>query len=155
MNLIMKRYSFSQNAGVAQLVSIPVINPFQEMSKIEKDSQNKDSVFNMIYAPDSVTGIPRSDLGTYLTEETNPLVRDFIERQLRNDLSAKTVSPPKEISDYEIAYLTRDRNEPIGEYVSRVNQYCARQKAQYQANKRAAMIRSRMPKKASVEPVKE
>ena len=98
------------------------------------DVSDKDNVFGMIYAPDPLTGRPRSDLGTYLSENTNPLVRDFIERQLRTDFSQYNSNVPADVDAGTIALLTRDRKETIEEYVSRVNSYADLNKRIYQKN---------------------
>ena len=100
----------------------------------QADVSDKDNVFGMIYAPDPLTGRPRSDLGTYLSENTNPLVRDFIERQLRTDFSQYNANVPADIDAGTIALLTRDRKETVEEYVGRVNSYADLNKRIYQKN---------------------
>lgn len=113
---------------------------YRDLSPVDKkmlpkiDVSDKDNVFGMIYAPDPLTGRPRSDLGTYLSENTNPLVRDFIERQLRTDFSQYNQNVPSDIDEGTIALLTRDRKETVEEYVSRVNKYADLNRSVYQKN---------------------
>lgn len=125
----MKRYSFSQYDGIVNLEL-----PFEECEPVERPSDNKDAdgVFELIFANDPLTSRPRSDLGTYLTDNTNPLLRDFIERNLRNDMSGRDVKVPDGISDEDIHYLTRDRSETDVEYIGRVTRYMNVQKQHYQ-----------------------
>lgn len=110
------------------------LSPVDKKLLPKTDVSDKDNVFGMIYAPDPLTGRPRSDLGTYLSENTNPLVRDFIERQLRTDFSQYNANVPADIDAGTIALLTRDRNETIDEYVGRVNSYADLNKRIYQKN---------------------
>lgn len=140
----MKRYKFSQ---VACLDNILETNELVDLSQLKGSESSKkksdSSVFKIIFADDPVTGRPRSDLGTYLTDETNPLVRDFIERQLRQDFNGKSQSIPEGISDRDLAILTKDRFESIDEYVKRVNQYCLVQKQKVQTTLKRAEMRKR------------
>lgn len=140
----MKRYKFSQ---VSCLDNILETNQPFDVTKLQGSETSKKksdgSVFKIIFADDPVTGRPRSDLGTYLTDETNPLVRDFIERQLRQDFNGKIPSIPDGISDRDLAILTKDRFESIDEYVKRVNQYCQAQKQKVQTTLKRAAIRKR------------
>ena len=145
----MKRYAFSQHVGLPTLSPVENINE-KDIPKLEPSKDS--SVFRIIFARDPITGRCRSDLGTYLTDETNPLVRDFIERQLRTDFSGKVSKTPDGLSDYDIAYLTRDRAETVDDYVKRVNNYCLAQRAHVQSEQRKASIRARMKK---LEPKKE
>lgn len=139
----MKRYKFSQVADYKDIdtsIGEPII--------VEKPAKENNEVFRMIYAPDSLTGRPRSDLGTYLGDNTSPVVRDFIERQLRTDFSGNVSSVPDGISDADIAYLTKDKNETVSDYQNRVQKYMMRQKV---AVKRASDIARRNALKKKVE----
>lgn len=145
----MKRYFFSQHYG---LVTLSPVTEISEKDIPQLEPAKDSSVFRIIFARDPITGRCRSDLGTYLTDETNPLVRDFIERQLRTDFSGQVLKTPEGLSDYDIAYLTRDRTETVDDYVKRVNDYCLAQRAKVQSEQRKAAIRARMKK---VEPKTE
>lgn len=140
----MKRYSFSQYDGIVDLAL-----PFEECEPVEHptDKKDSDSVFELIFANDPLTSRPRSDLGTYLTDNTNPLLRDFIERNLRNDMSGRDGKVPDGISDEDIHYLTRDRLETDVEYIGRVNRYMNVQKQRFQDGVRREIAkRSKTPK---------
>lgn len=131
----MKRVIFANQIGILGSQEL-----YRDLSPVDKkllpktDVSDKDNVFGMIYAPDPLTGRPRSDLGTYLSENTNPLVRDFIERQLRTDFSQYNQNVPADIDEGTIALLTRDRTETVEEYVGRVNSYADLNKRIYQKN---------------------
>jgi hypothetical protein len=137
----MKRYAYSQHFGLVSLTPSVAVD---EKDLIPIEQPKEASVFRIIFARDPITGRLRSDLGTYLTDETNPLVRDFIERQLRTDFSGQVVKTPEGISDSDIALLTRDRSETVDDYVKRVNAYCLQQRVNVQANQRKAAIRERI-----------
>lgn len=140
----MKRYKFSQVACLDNLFETNEPVDISQLKGSESSKKKSDSsVFKIIFADDPVTGRPRSDLGTYLTDETNPLVRDFIERQLRQDFNGKSSSIPDGISDRDLAILTKDRFESIDEYVKRVNQYCQAQRQKVQTTIKRAEMRKR------------
>lgn len=142
----MKRYKFSQCAD-APIVDYSLGEPIIP----EKIENNPNEVFNMIYAPDPLTGRPRSDLGTYLSENTSPVVRDFIERQLRQDFSANISKTPDGISDSDIIYLTKDKNETLSDYQERVKAYLYRQKDTFQKLKVAEINAKKRVTKSKVE----
>lgn len=134
----MKRYQFSQYD------SCPVVDYKNGDSlPVEDFKVENDNVFRLIYAPDPLTGRPRSDLGVYLSENTSPVVRDFIERQLRTDFSGRVPKVPEGLSDNDIAYLTKDSAETVDDYCSRVSDYLHMQKESYgraMARKRAIEV---------------
>lgn len=134
----MKRYYFSQYTGLEDLLVKP-----SSADPLEKPvNANQNEVFNLIYGADPVTCRPRSDLGTYLGDNTNPLVRDFIERQLRTDFSGNSAAVPDGLTDADLAVLTRDTKETVEEYSARLNSYMGVQKeifrkAQYMKKQKA------------------
>lgn len=134
----MKRYKFSQHEGLDNLVVSSIhlkSNPFPE------DKVEKNEVFSMIFAPDPLTGRPRSDLGLYMSENTSPLVRDFVERNLRTDFSSKSVPAPEGVSDSDVAFLTRGRDETVEDYLSRTRNYINDQRSVVKSEARKAVIR--------------
>lgn len=108
-------------------VITPTINYNKDFDLPESVKSESDHVFDMIFAPDPVSGLPRNDIGVFLNDKTSPTVRDFIQSQLHQDLSGKRVAVPDGISDDDIASLTRDSKETIEEYSSRVNAYMKNQ----------------------------
>lgn len=140
----MKRYKFSQVSCLDNILETKESVDLSQLKGSESSKKKSDSsVFKIIFADDPITGRPRSDLGTYLTDETNPLVRDFIERQLRQDFNGNNMSIPDGISDRDLAILTKDRFESIDEYVKRVNQFCQAQKRRVQTTIKRAEMRKR------------
>lgn len=128
----MNRVKFSQYQGLSCL-ELPYRECEPQPHVVEKMSS--EGVFDIIFADDPLTGRPRSDLGTYMTENCNPLVRDFIDRNLRNDFSQGEVKVPDGISDMDVHYLTRDRLETDVDYINRVNRYMTVQKQRFQVIK--------------------
>ena len=138
----MKPYKFSQYSDLRHLShNLPL--PEDQVPKL--NSSKEDNVLNIIFAIDPVTGRPRSDLGTYLTDETNPLIREYIERQLRTDFtSSSSVNVPEGISDDDLVTLTRDRSETVDDYVKRVNDYCLRQRSKVQSELQRSEYKRRL-----------
>lgn len=133
----MKRYKFSQYEG------IDLISPFVNIPEENVQPSKDEGVFQLIYAADPVTGRARSDLGTYMSENTNPLVREFIEKQLRTDFSHNSVPVPDGINERDIIALTRDSKETVDSYVGRINAYMMSQKVSVQQAQRRADVARR------------
>lgn len=91
------------------------------------DSQ-KEQVFNLIFAPDDFSGLPRNDIGVFLNEKTSPQVREFIQSQLHHDFCPK-VSVPDGITDDDISYCTRKSNETVEDFAQRISNYMRYQKS--------------------------
>lgn len=125
----MNRVKFSQHQGL-NCIELPYIE-CEPQPKVE-ETKSSEGVFDIIFANDPLTGRPRSDLGTYMTDNCNPLVRDFIDRNLRNDFSQGEVKVPDGISDTDVHYLTRDRLETDVDYINRVNRYMLVQRQRFQ-----------------------
>ncbi len=75
--------------------------PFLSMERIEKvnttranvvipevldDDNPEKQILGLIFAPDPLTGMPSSDISIYLSDKTNPQVRDYIQRFLMSEL---------------------------------------------------------------------
>lgn len=63
-----------------------------------QDQTSDHPILDVIFAPDPVTGNPRSDLSISLTADTSPVVRDFIERVLRTRHPSVTGAPNDEVA---------------------------------------------------------
>ena len=101
--------------------------PCEEIVENNVNSQ-KDQVFNLIFAPDEFSGLPRNDIGVFLNEKTSPQVREFIQSQLHHDFCPK-VSVPDGINDDDISFCTRKSNETLEDYASRISTYMRYQKS--------------------------
>lgn len=88
----------------------------------KKDTVNPDEVlFKVIYALDPETGLPKGDLQMFLSVETSPEVRDFIQKNLMRP----SVEKPKDcgLSIDEMNALSRHPGENRDAYISRMNDY--------------------------------
>lgn len=76
------------------------------------------ALYDMIYESDPVTGLPKGDIVQFLSAETNPQVKQFIQMQLQrpNGDSVNT----SDLSDDDILALSRNDNESKEEYLNRL-----------------------------------
>lgn len=140
---------YSQHEGILPSVELKE----QVIIKPTYNVQQESDVFDMIYAPDPVTGLPVNALGVFLNSDTSPLVRDFIASQLKVTDNSNPVLPDG-VDDEVLAILTRDRNESLSQYTSRVKDYMVSERAAYQAKAKAeytAYLNSLVAKKPKVE----
>lgn len=141
--------AYSQNEGILNPVELEdkvIIKPTYNV-------QQESDVFDMIYAPDPVTGLPVNALGVFLNSDTSPLVRDFIASQLKATDNSNPVLP-EGVDDEVLAILTRDRNESLSQYTSRVKDYMVSERSAYHAKVKAeytAYLNSQVAKKPKIE----
>lgn len=86
-----------------------------------KSVDEKEKVFDLIYAPDPLTGLPQNALGVFLSENTSPVVRQFIEANMK--MSESNPPLPEGVTDKDVEFCVRHRNESLTDYVQRMNQY--------------------------------
>lgn len=87
----------------------------------ERPERVNDSLLDIIYALDPVTGLPSGDFVLYLGKDTSPEVRQYIQSQLLTELPRGT-GVPVEHSDILFDYM-RQQNEPIRDYVARITEF--------------------------------
>ena len=63
-------------------VNAPIVREYKQVDNNDPTSQ----ILGVIFAPDPETGMPRSDIAIYMSEKTNPQVRDYINKFLMNQL---------------------------------------------------------------------
>lgn len=111
-----ERFDFARRVDVGYSSRLP------EKLQCEVDSQSKDSLLSIIYAPDSRTGLPTGDLNYYVSDRANEDVKAFILKNLMMDVSAaKNVPNPSGLSDDALLELSRGSNETVDDYVMRMN----------------------------------
>lgn len=87
----------------------------------ERDDSNK-SLFDLVFSVNPRTRLPDGDLAVYMSANTSPEVKRFIEMQLHNPSNTSGDVPfgdYGEISDDDIAFFTRSRNESVSDYRNR------------------------------------
>lgn len=130
---------------------VPSSHPTSKGVLIENDhlvdTQSSDSqLLDYIYAVDPVSGLPSGDLAVYLGDKANPEVRQFIELNLLqplkdsdglSQLPNEVTNNFKNISDDDIAFFSRSKNETKEEYADRLKLYFLNEKKIRLAKKRS------------------
>lgn len=78
-----------------------------------------DDLLLTIFAPDPLTGVPRSDLGIVMSKDNSPEVSQFIRDNLMRPLNDNSVH--SDDADFAIQSI-RDRRESISQYALRLRQ---------------------------------
>lgn len=103
------------------LVDVDFPNP--EDPVVEQSvNQNMDkSLFDLVFSVDPCSGLPVGDLAMYMSENTSPEVKRFIELNLHKpyDVSSDT-SGKKGLTDDDVAMYMRDSDESISAYRMRM-----------------------------------
>lgn len=114
----MKRHNyFAQNLGMLPL-DIPEVD-YSKLPVVSRSDQ--DNVLDQIYKADPFSGQPVNALGLFLSEDTHPLIRDYISRVLVNPNS--DIPVPDGLSDYDLETLVRQRHETLEEYTNKVRSF--------------------------------
>lgn len=114
-----------------------------------KDSEKK-SLVNGILKADDANGVPKNDLGVFMSENTSPEVREFMKNYLLKDSTGLSGSDAK-ISANDLAKLSDDditsildsmpnRGETLNQYEARIQKYLSDEK---QERERIARQRKR------------
>lgn len=85
---------------------------------VEVQPSDKDRLLQVIYAPNEVTGLPSSDYALYLSENVNPVVRDYIAKNLLQPTSSKNLIPSNFTED--VSEFMRGEYETPREYAERI-----------------------------------
>lgn len=104
-----------------QILSIDFVDPGKKETEPFIES-SEDSLLKGIYVPDSITGLPQSDISVFMSKNTSPEVREFIRQQV---MSPNGVSPDASVQyssldDDVIVQLTRNQSESLDDYRNRV-----------------------------------
>lgn len=125
----------------AQMACMPALVPAgTKPTKIVFKNVDSDGVMDVIFAPDDLTGLPNNALAVFLSDKANPKVRDYIASQLMNVNEGQNPQVPDGISDADLFALTRQRNEPLADYVDKVNGYMQQQKAMFEQSVKAERL---------------
>lgn len=93
----------------------------------QEDSPNKE-ILDEIFKVDPATGLPRNDQEVFLSDKTNPLIKDFIAQVLRGNQQPNVDNTYKDLSDDVIAELTIQHGESRVAYLDRITKYLDNQK---------------------------
>lgn len=146
----MKQLSFLNRADVLLALNY---EPFEKVEKTAEKPKEVDSLLDIIYSKDPITGLPRGDLSMFLSDKTNPQVRLFIEQNL---LTARSENTPsvlpddvvnqyrKVLTDDDIARYTRNHGESIEEYTKRMYDDISEQRRQFYFQKKLSSLEKKL-----------
>lgn len=78
-----------------------------------------DSILNEVFSVDPVSGFPKGDLAYYLSKDGNPMVKDWLEKNLLMPRASKGQSL-EGVTDDLLAEMQRGSNESIEDYSLRL-----------------------------------
>lgn len=99
------------------------VDTSNQSKEVRKDPNEQ--LFDVVFAVNPITRLPQGDIAVFMSENTSPDIKRFIEMQLHKpmqlDADVKAADLPN-VSDDDIAYFTRNVNESIADYRQRVYQ---------------------------------
>lgn len=113
------------------LENISYVSPKVE-PVIESDVRAKDDdILDIIFSIDPRTGLPCGSISQFLSDKTNPQVREYIAQNVLVDLPDNAFSAPelaaskvtREVGDDFLIYCLRRGDETIEDYESRVSSF--------------------------------
>lgn len=111
-----KRFDYARSYDPSLSKHEVIIRP-----SVEVEKKPSDSLLSVIYAPDARTGLPTGDIQYFVSDKANPDVKQFILQNLMMDVSAaKNVTNPSGLSDDALLELSRNSNETVDQYISRL-----------------------------------
>lgn len=97
-----------------------VVQPPKDEEVVEKQYSDSDALLKAIYQIGS-DGYPVGDLAIYAGKNASPEVKKFILDNLMRDVSGMANPSSMNLSDDEIATLTRGSDETMSAYAARLN----------------------------------
>lgn len=100
--------------------------------------QPDQTLLDLIFSSDPVTGLPQGDLAVFTGDNANPEVKLFIQQNLMNEnpelnglsnLPTEVTNHFKTLTDDDIATFSRNNNESREEYAYRLRAYFAAERA--------------------------
>lgn len=99
----------------------PLEHPKDDVPVIPRPRGDEFDLLDVIYGRDPRTGLPQGDLCFYLTKDTSPEVRQFIENNLLTENNTRNVLPLD--ADDIAVELARRPDETSVEYAARISEY--------------------------------
>lgn len=93
-----------------------------EFDDIIPESELK-PILDEIFSVDPITGNPRGDIAYFLSKDANPQVKAFIESALFSQRVDESLRDPEKYSDDLILEYSRNDNESVKDYASRLASY--------------------------------
>lgn len=95
-----------------------IVKSSNDVPQSNVDIVQQDSLLQEIFAPDPVTGKPRSDLHFVYSKDYNPVVSEYIRQNLARPINVGTVLDDPE----DALILTKSRFEDLQEYSQRLQE---------------------------------
>lgn len=110
---IVKKYPEYYNVELTEESLKPV-----ELSGDIVDNSSDSDLMNVIFAPDPLTGFPRSDLAIVMSKDSNPVISEYIHDTLMKVKETGAAAP-----DADAAIVgVKSRNETFEEYANRLKE---------------------------------
>lgn len=105
----------------------------QQEEKFEQRERNEklESLLVEIYGVDPKTNLPVGDVAQYMSDNTNPQIRDFISKQLMS--AVEPVGNSSQLSDDDLVRYQRKSGESVRDYVERMANYVRDDVVSYRA----------------------
>lgn len=136
---------YSMYAGLKDITPCSAV-PMSERKFDDIDVKDKNqSILDLIFTIDSVTGFPCGDLSMFMSDKTNAEVKRFISDYLMQehdvkgflDLPSDVRQQMKDLDTEFIANMSRKRYESVEDYEARIKQYMEDER---ESSKRASFL---------------
>lgn len=90
----------------------------------EKKAPEQDDIIKTIFAPDPLSGVPRSDMSLMLSKDTSPVVQQYIRDTLQRPVnSQQNLGVTEEDADFALASM-KSAFESRQDYYQRLQTLC-------------------------------
>lgn len=104
-----------------QILDNEVVEVKAKLHTVER-KKPESSLFDLVFAVNPDTGLPQGDIAVYMSKNTSPEVKRFIELNLHSPVGSSDASYSdfSNLSDDDIAFYTRGRDESVQSYRQRL-----------------------------------
>lgn len=153
-----KQIRFLQRVNIVPQFPCEPEFPQKEVCKRDKF----EDLLDIIYSIDPRTGTPRGDLAMFTSADANPEIRAFIQSNLMMEMpssdgtglkmpDAVKNSFNRNISDDDIALLSRNQDESVDEYAERLKTHVHDMKLNYQRERETRRLQKKLSDKKDAE----
>lgn len=103
-----------------------------EIPDAEVDDSKLRAVFNEIFAVDPISGFPRGDIQYFMSEDANPVVKQWLLDNLLSPRAKQTGSSIEGVTDDMIVEMSRKDGESVGAYQHRLIDIFESAKSEYE-----------------------
>lgn len=93
------------------------------------------ALFDLIFAVNPLTGLPDGDLAIWMSENTSPDIKRFIELNLHSPVASDAFE--SRVDDDTLAEFVRGSDESLSDYRDRLVDYVRRSRSEYLKSKDA------------------